>query len=79
MPMQAIYKILIVQETANLTYIDSDEKETIKYFEPQFKNNTYLQKDREPLNAFFPPSLAFQDKVSCSFGTCPGTCSCRPS
>lgn len=52
--MQAIYKIPIVQEIANLTYIDLDEKETIKYFEPQFKNNTYLQKDREPLNAFFP-------------------------
>lgn len=59
MPMQAIYKILIVQETTNLTYIDSDEKETIKYFEPQFKNNTYLQKDREPLNAFFPPFFGF--------------------
>lgn len=78
MPMQAIYNILIVQEIANLTYIDLDEKETIKYFKPQFKNNTYLQKNRETLNTFF-PSLAFQDKVSCNIGTCPGTCSCRPS
>lgn len=54
MPMQAIYNIPIVQEIANLTYIDLDEKETIKYFEPQFKNNTYLQKKQRDIERFFP-------------------------